>query len=239
MLGSLRPWRGGSVAECSLEPVDGSEYGEDEERKGYRAVDVPADGEDAEVAEAGKEEKAAERKVPTGFEVDVEGHRKEDGIGPEVGWEFFHGVRSLTASGLALGVAFGVAIFDGTGNEWKWALGVPGAYCVAVVSAWAGDRWLFRRGQALLPADRYGSGRTMAVAAAVVFWFSGEPAGAALAGWLAASAVVVGGWSDGSWIAIVGKRNGLSFWRTWRDLLVREKEARKWRFQALFGEGRR
>ena len=163
----------------------------------------------------------------------------EERAAPEAGWEFFHGARSLAVSAVAASVALGILVFDDAGIDWKWVLAVPGFYFFGVVSGWAGDRWLFRRGQALLPADRYGGGRTIASASAFVFWISGEPAGASLAVWLAVSGVVVGSWADGSWIAIVGKRNGLGFWRAWRELLFREKEARKWCWQSLFGEGRR
>ena len=231
--------RGRSGSGGRLEPVDGFDYGKDEDGQGYCAVEVPDSDDNYEADCAGKREENSEGNVASDAGVEEKNVGKEGGISREIGWEFFHGVRSLAASAMAVGVAIAIDIFNGAGVDWKWVLAVPGIYFVAVVSTWTGDRWLFRRGQALLPPDRYGGGRTVVTAAAMVFYLSGEPAGAALAGWAAVSAVLVGGVADGSWIAIVGKRNGLGFWRAWRELLFREKEARKWCWQSLFGEGRR
>lgn len=119
---------------------------------------------------------------------------------------------------------------------------VPGVFAAYFCGLWvtvAGDRWLYRREQAVPPPDRFGDGRGALVMAAAVLWLSGVEAGALLAPWLAVAAVLIGSFADGSWIFLVSARQGVGFWRAWRMLIAGERTARRQYWTALFGEGGR
>ena len=136
-------------------------------------------------------------------------------------------------------VALAIPVLQGPGPYYP-AIGlVIGTYGLTLFLGVLSLRWLFRREEAVLPPDRYGGGRHALVLAALAMFTLGDADDARTAGWVAMGAVGAGGMADGAWIAIVGKRNGLGFWRAWRELLFREKEARKWCWQSLFGEGGR
>ena len=155
-----------------------------------------------------------------------------------VRWEVFHGARSLVVSALAGIVLVGADLVDPDGSNPGRVFGGVGAYLAMVLLIFILERRNHRRRQALLPADRFGGGRFALILAAIVLASVGGADGGNLGGWLAFSAVTLGGWSDGGWIAIAAERRGVGLWRAWRDLMAGEREARRQCWVALFGESR-
>ncbi|MDE0175405.1 MAG: hypothetical protein OYH76_01210 [Defluviicoccus sp.] len=154
-------------------------------------------------------------------------------------WQLGQGSRSLGISGLALGVVLAAdLIHPGHMKPWQVS-GSLRMYCAGVLCFFRIERQNHRKGRASLPLDVSGGGRFTLVTAALVFCFSADPAAEGFAGWLAFAALLVGGASDGAWIALVATRRGVGFWRAWYQLCRREREAGKHCWAALFGKGER
>ncbi len=153
-------------------------------------------------------------------------------------WEFLHGGRSLMLSCLAGIVLIGADLVDPDGSNPGRVFGGVGAYLAMLLLIFVLERRNHRKRKALLPADRFGGGRFALIFAAIVLASVGREGGGNLAGWLAFSALLLGGWSDGGWIAIAAERRGVGLWRAWRDLIAGEREARRQCWVALFGESR-
>ncbi len=174
--------------------------------------------------------------VAGGVGGNIAGRAKEVSVLGDNWRDFIHGGRSLAASAVAGFVLVALDFFDPSGPNEERVLGAFAAYFCGLWAAVAADRWLYRRKLALPPPDRFGDGRFALVMASAVLWLSGVEAGTLLAPWLAVAAVVIGSWADGSWIFRVSSRRGVGFWRAWRELLTRDRMARKQYWTALFGE---
>ena len=151
-------------------------------------------------------------------------------------WEVLHGGRSLAVSAFAGVILIGTDLVDPQGSDPERIYAGLGLYFASLAMICAGERRLLRKQQVLLPPDRFGSGRTALMFAAIVCCLCGAPDLQRLAPWLAFAAVALGGWSDGAWIAIAAERRGQRPWRAWGQLIVGEREARKQCWAVLFGK---
>ena len=154
------------------------------------------------------------------------------------GWELVHGGRSLTVSVTAGILLVVLDISEPSSPGAAWVLAAFGGYFCALLGMATAERRLFREKQAEPPADGRAGGRMALLMAGLVFWVSGEEAGARLAPWLAMAALLLGGVSDGAWVALVSARRGAGLWRVWRALLGQGREARRLCWSLLFGGGR-
>lgn len=215
------------------ERVEGNHYAS-------ASVEGPSDAQD--VAAAGGGHKCDH---PSGDFVarrvtgDVAGGAERFPVFEDAWRDFIYGGRSLAVSALAALVLVVLDIFDPSGPNAERIIGAFLAYPCGLWVTITVDRWLYRRRQAVPPLDRFGDGRATLLMAAAVFWLSGVEAGSLLAPWLAATAVLIGSFADGSWIFIVSLRRNISIWRALRELLARERMARRHCWTSLFGEKRR
>lgn len=167
---------------------------------------------------------------------------KRAGLGFEIGdfeWDVLHGGFSLRVSALAGIVLLGANLVEPEAMQaWK-VLGGFGVYAAGVLLFFSLERRDYRKQRVELPWDRACGGRLGLVFLALVFCTAGGEETAGLAGWIAFSALVLGGASDGAWIALAGERRGFGFWRAWRELVMRERSAQGQCWIALFGENGR
>lgn len=90
-----------------------------------------------------------------------------------------------------------------------------------------------------MPLDPLAGGRLGLLFVAVLFVCSGPAGTEGLAGWIALSALLLGGCSDGSWIALAAGRRRIGLRRAWRLLATGEIDARREFGATLLGEHRR
>ena len=226
----------GSVVEAGPEVLVGREDRMDGKHEAYGAEDRTDVTQDNETQGTGGEEPVVEGGEVNRVQSDGLERLEKVARGDDDRWDVFHGGRSFNATAIAAVVLIGIDILDGVGMYPVWT--VLASYCFGVLVLFWGDRRLFRRRQALLPPDRHGSGRLTLALAALIFWLCGDATAERLSGWLAVTAIVLGGIADGAWIAIVSARRKVGFWRAWRELIVRDGEARRYVWSILFGEDR-
>ena len=153
--------------------------------------------------------------------------------------DLVHGSQSLTVSTIAgsclVGTGFlypehigPVRVFGGIGG---WVALAGFSYVL--------ERRGYGKGVALLPPDRFGDTRIGLVFIAVVLCCFGVEGAEEIAGSIVFAALLLGGWSDGAWAALVAERRGLGFFGALRQQCTRSKEAQKWLCRFLFAEGRR
>ena len=150
-------------------------------------------------------------------------------------WDVMHGVRSLVVSaicGIILVAADWLDVEEPPVDRVLLGLGL---YLCGLLCTFAGDRRLFRRRQAMLPPDSFAGGRAALGCVALVFCISGDPVAQGLAAWCALAAVLLGGWADGAWLAVVSERRNLGLRQAWLEMGRRERDARRYCWTALFG----
>ena len=162
----------------------------------------------------------------------------EDEVFAGDGWELVHAARSLAVSGLAGILFLALDFFEPSGPHPERCAAVFASYWLGLSLAAASSRRLLDKREAVLPQDRFGGGRLALVFAALMLGFPGRDAGAELAVWLAAGAVLLGGFADGGWTSLVAARRGSGFWRTWCALVVRERTWRGLCWALLYGSDR-
>lgn len=154
-------------------------------------------------------------------------------------WDLVHGSRSLTVSTIAgsclVGTGFLYPEHIGAGR----VLGGIGGWLALAGFSYCLERRGYGKGVALLPPDRFGDARVGLVFTAVVLCCFAVEGVEEIAWSMAFAALLLGGWSDGAWAALVAERRGLGFFGALRQQSARSKEAQKWLFRSLFGEGRR
>ena len=72
-------------------------------------------------------------------------------------------------------------------------------------------------------------------AVALAFLWSGDPAAAGLAVWIAAAALAIGGLEDGGWIAVVSLRREVPPWRAVGIVFRESRDAWRQGWRALYG----
>ena len=173
-----------------------------------------------------------------------EGENEEKCVGKagEVGEELedlLHGGCSLFLSCVALvGLAVSGLVYR-EHTSLGQVYGGMGVYLGLAALGYAFAQWDFRKGRALLPVDGFGGGRVALLSVVLVLCCFRIEGMEALAGLVALAALMVGGLSDGAWVALVAARRGLGFFAALRQVFVRSEDAQKWFWRALFGEGRR
>lgn len=70
---------------------------------------------------------------------------------------------------------------------------------------------------------------------ALAFLWSGDPAAAGLAVWIAAAALAIGGFDDGGWIAVVSLRREVPPWRAVAAVFRESRDAWRAQWSALYG----
>ena len=176
--------------------------------------------------------------VPGETRGDFPGGVPEDQVFAGGDWELVHGGRSLAVSATAGIFLVVVDISEPSGPGAAWVLAALGGYFCALLGTATAERRLFREKEAEPPADGRAGGRMALLMAGLVFWISGEELGARLASWLLMAAVLLGGLSDGAWVALVSARRGVGLWRVWRALLSQGREGRRLYWLLLFGGNR-
>ncbi len=176
-----------------------------------------------------------EKKSPIGT---VEGEGKERLVEGEGAFDDWHwiafggGSLRVTAFSacvllLASALAPGGMSIDGP------ALGA-GLYFVWLGGAfWAVCRGC-GRGHAVVP-ERLAGVRFGLSAVALAFLWSGDPAAAGLAVWIAATALAIGGLDDGDWIAVVCLRREVPPWRAVAAVFRESRHAWREGWRALYG----
>lgn len=159
-----------------------------------------------------------------------------EGLG-DFRWEVRHGSGSLNLTGLALIFLVGADLVHPDGSNAGRVFGGIGLYLAGVSVAFALERREHRKQRALLPVDRSGGGRLGLVLTAIVLGTVGDEEFKGLAVWVAFSAVMLGSWADGGWLAIAAGRRGIGPLRAWMVLARGERDARKHLWAALFGRG--
>ena len=223
----------------SMKRLEGGDEQAKRDRGAQEAGHIP---EDADPAKAGSA--CDGEKKPEDFVAECSDGNFEDALqkGPVLKgdrWEFVHGARSLAVTAMAGTVFVVLDFFDRAGPEPKRIAGIFGVYFCGVLLFVLLERWDYSKRRASMPVDRFGGGRTGLVLMAIVFETAGSDAAAGLGIWIACSAVFLGCWSDGAWIALTARRGGVSLWRAWWMMIKGGREARRQCWRALFGEGGR
>ena len=90
------------------------------------------------------------------------------------------------------------------------------------------------RGHAVFP-EKSGAVRLALSAVALAFLWSGDPAAAGLAVWIAATAVAIGGLDDGDWIAVICLRREVPPWRAVAAVFRESRHAWREGWRVLYG----
>lgn len=150
-------------------------------------------------------------------------------------WQFGHGAHSLAISGLAAIVVLATDLVE-PGHMTPWSVfGCLPLYFAGVVISFSVERSQHRKRRAHLPLDVSGGGRFALIVAAIILCSASDPATDGLGGRLAMAALILGSAADGVWIAIVATRRRMGFWRAWRELARRERDAQRHCWHVLIG----
>ncbi len=157
----------------------------------------------------------------------------------DFGFETMHGGYSLVLSAIAAMVLAVVNLVEPGHMHLEHVFGGLLGYFVGVPVCFALDRRLHRRKRAIPVPDPFGTGRLALTVMAAVFCVLGSEEASRLAGWIAFSALVLGGLADGAWLSLVAGRRGVGLWGALRGLQASVPTAQQRHWAALFGEKRR
>ncbi len=166
---------------------------------------------------------------------DAEKGTEHAGVFEDFGFETIHGGYSLVLSAIAAMVLAVVNLVEPGHMQLEHVFGGLLGYFVGVPVCFALDRRLHRRKRAIPVPDPFGTGRLALTVMAAVFCVLGSEEASRLAGWIAFSALVLGGLADGAWLSLVAGRRGVGLWGALRVLQASVPTAQQRHWAALFG----
>ena len=176
-----------------------------------------------------------EEKSPVGT---VEGEGKERLVKGEGAFDDWHwialGDGSLRVTAFSACVLLLASMLAPGGLSVEGPALGAGLYCVWLAGAfWAKCRGC-GRGHAVV-TESLGAVRFGLSAVALAFLWSGDPAAAGLAVWIAAAALAIGGLDDGDWIAVICLRREVPPWRAVAAVFRESRHAWREGWRVLYG----
>lgn len=234
----LHEAEGRAVGETFLVGADSVKEGDDGDQRGDaadRGQERQSRDRALEGKQSGEREDKGEQFVVGGAEGEGQEFVHEDDEAVQGRqWDIRHGSRSLAATVFAAMVLLFASLPGLDGPRVDCLAAGLGLYGLWLVGAFGMECWRCARGLAPVPAV-LADVRIGLLTVALAFLWSGDPAAAGLAGWIAASALAIGGLADGGWIAMISLRREVPPWRAIGIVCRESRDAWRAQWFVLYG----